>query len=93
LEERLPFEISGYLFTTMKGQPYSDSGFSSIWQRKMRKAIDEEIITERFRDHDIRAKTGSDTNLQHASELLTHSDKKTTLRHYQRKEQKVRPLR
>lgn len=81
-----------YLFTTRKGQPYSDSGFSSIWQRKMRKAIKDGIINERFRDHDIRAKTGSDTDLQHASELLAHADKKITERHYRRKEQKVRPL-
>jgi len=81
-----------FLFTTRKGQPYSDSGFSSIWQRKMRKAIDEGIIKDRFRDHDIRAKTGSDTDLQHASELLAHSDKKITERHYQRKAAKVRPI-
>ena len=83
-----------YLFTTRKGQPYSDSGFSSIWQRKMRKAIKEGIIKERFRDHDIRAKTGSDSkDLQHASELLAHADKKITDRYYRRKEQKVSPLR
>ena len=25
-----------YLFSTRTGQPYSDSGFASIWQRKMR---------------------------------------------------------
>ena len=82
-----------YLFTTRKGQPYSDSGFSSIWQRKMRKAIKEGIINERFRDHDIRAKTGSDSkNLQQASELLGHADKKITERHYRRREQKVSPL-
>ena len=90
---KLDRPVSGmYLFTTRIGQPYSDSGFSSIWQRKMRRAMEEGIIKERFRDHDIRAKTGSDTDLQHASELLTHADKKITERHYRRKEQKVRPL-
>ena len=82
-----------HLFTTRKGQPYSDGGFLSIWQRKMRKAIKDGIIKERFWDHDIRAKTGSDSiNLQQASELLAHADKKITERYYRRKEQKVRPL-
>ena len=92
--QRLDRPVAGmYLFTTRKGQPYSDSGFSSIWQRKMRKAIKEGVIKERFRDHDIRAKAGSDSiNLQQASELLGHADKKTTERHYRRREQKVRPL-
>ncbi len=90
---KLERPISGmYLFTTRKGQPYSDSGFSSIWQRKMRKALDEGVIKERFRSHDIRGKTGSDTDLQHASKLLAHSDEKVTRVYYQRKAQKVKPL-
>jgi hypothetical protein len=58
----------------------------------MSKAVEQGIIAERFRDHDIRAKTGRDTSLQHASKLLAHSDEKITLRHYQRKAQKIRPL-
>ena len=82
-----------YLFCTRKGQPYTDSGFSSIWQRKMRKAIEEQVIGERFRDHDLRGKTGSDTDLQHAVELLGHADKKVTQQHYRRKAETVRPLR
>jgi len=82
-----------YLFTTRKGQPYTDSGFSSIWQRKMKAAFEAGVIKERFRDHDLRGKTGSDTDLQHAVELLGHADEKTTKQHYRRKEQKVKPLR
>ena len=81
-----------YLFTTRKGQPYSDSGFSSIWQRKMRAALKAEVIKERFRDHDLRGKTGSDTNLQHAVELLGHADKKVTEDYYRRQTPKVKPL-
>jgi integrase len=80
-----------YLFTTRKGQPYTDSGFSSIWQRKMKAALKAEVIKERFRDHDLRGKTGSDTDLQHASELLAHSDKKITEQHYRRQAAKVKP--
>lgn len=83
---------SVYLFSTKKGGKYTVDGFSAIWKRKMVKALDEGIIQERFTEHDLRAKTASDTDLKHASELLTHSDQKTTLKHYRRKAEKVRPL-
>ncbi len=81
-----------YLFTTRKGQPYTPSGFGSIFKRKMNKALAEGILTEKFTDHDIRAKTGSDTDLAHASKLLGHADEKITERHYRRKTQTVKPL-
>jgi hypothetical protein len=52
------------------------------------------VITERFTEHDIRAKTGSDAEgLDHASRLLTHSNSKTTEQHYRRKTPIVKPLR
>ncbi len=82
-----------YLFITKKGQPYTGSGFASIWQRKMRAALEEGIITDRYREHDLRAKTASDTNLQHASTMLAHGDEKTTERNYMRKSKIVMPLR
>lgn len=82
-----------HLFSTRDGKPYTTDGFSSIWQRKMKAAIEQGILKERFTDHDLRAKSGSDTDIDHAVKLLTHLDRKTTQRHYQRKPQKVRPLR
>lgn len=84
---------SMYLFSTRKGQPYTPSGFASIWQRRMKKAIDTGVLTERFTEHDLRAKTASDTDLTHAAELLAHGDTKITDRHYrQRKAAVVTPL-
>ena len=77
---------------TRRGQPYTVSGFNSIWQRKMKKALEKGVISERFTDHDIGAKTGSDTNEAHGVELLAHDDAKTTRRHYRRKTAKVTPL-
>ncbi len=59
----------------------------------MRAALEEGIITDRFREHDLRAKTASDTNLQHASDLLAHGDEKTTERVYMRKPKIVTPFR
>ncbi|MCZ6677814.1 MAG: tyrosine-type recombinase/integrase [Candidatus Poribacteria bacterium] len=82
-----------YLFCTRKGQPYTSNGFRSIWQRKMRSALETGILNDRFQSRDIRAKTGSDTDYQHAVELLAHEDGRITKRHYRRKPEKVRPLR
>lgn len=81
-----------HLFCTRRGQPYTVNGFSAIWKRKMRKALEEGIIAERFTEHDIRAKTGSDAKKEHATELLAHSDAATTERSYRRKAAVVTPL-
>jgi integrase len=84
--------ISIYLFSTRTGGKYTVSGFTAIWQRKMVKALKQGVITERFTEHDLRAKTASDTDLKHAASLLTHDDIKTTQKHYRRKAERVRPL-
>ena len=81
-----------HLFCTRRGQPYSVGGFNSIWQRRMKQALEKGIIKERFNDHDIRAKTGSDAEESHAVELLAHDDARTTKRHYRRKTPVVKPL-
>ena len=92
--EALPRPINSvYLFATRKGESYSASGFSSIWQRKMVKALDAKILKERFTDHDLRAKTGSDAELEHATNLLAHLDAKVTRKHYRRRVPIVSPLR
>lgn len=91
---RLKRPVRGlYLFCTRAGQPYTSDGFRSIWQRKMRSALEAEILKERFRDHDIRAKAASDTDRQHAIELMTHQDGRITDKHYRRKPARLRPLR
>lgn len=84
---------SPFLFSTRRGDRYNADGFRSIWYRKMTKALKLGILNERFREHDLRAKTGSDTDLEHASKLLAHLSKKTTQRHYRRKAEVVEPLR
>ena len=84
---------SEYLFCTRRGKQYTSDGFRSIWQRKMTKAVELEILKEKFREHDLRAKTGSDTDLAHAANLLAHLDNRTTQRHYRRKAEVVEPLR
>lgn len=91
--KRLPRPVRGlYLFCNRKGQPYTGNGFRSIWQRRMRSALDKGVLKERFREHDLRAKAASDAERNHATELLAHLDSRTTSRHYRRKPEVIRPL-
>jgi integrase len=90
----LPRSIRGlHLFCTRRGQPYSGSGFRSIWQRTMKQALERGVLKERFTTHDIRAKAGTDAgNVGRASELLGHSDTRVTAKFYRRLPEKVQPL-
>lgn len=81
-----------FVFSNRRGQQYTGSGFRSIWQRRMRSALADGILDERFTEHDIRAKTASDTERGHATELLAHADARTTDRIYRRKPQTVLPM-
>lgn len=94
-----PIDIGPYLFCNAAGECYYSehtgkaSGWDSIWQRFMDRLLDERRITERFTEHDLRAKTASDAgSLERGKELLGHSDIKTTDRHYSRKVTPIRPL-
>lgn len=78
-----------YLFAGMNGQAYTSSGFDSIWQRMKRKTGLEDLHF-----HDLRAKTGSDSDSDAAAaKLLGHADPRTTRNTYRRRGEKVRPLR
>lgn len=92
-----------YLFANRLGQPYIDestgktSGFDSIWQRAMTKAVETAkaagLAFERFTEHDLRAKAASDAeSLSRASEVLDHSSEAMTKRVYRRKAKVVRPF-
>lgn len=86
---------SMYLFSTKAGQPYSGSGFSSIWRRAMDKAMESGKIKERFTFHDIRAMsityTANKHGIQAASESAGHADAKITKRVYIRGATKRKP--
>lgn len=80
-----------FLFSTRKGGPYSYSGFNAIWQRKMRKAHEQGVLKERFKDSDLRSFVADSVGLAHAKELLAHATQATTETRYRRKPQKVDP--
>ena len=89
--------LSVWLFHTRQGQPYmkengTANGFDSIWQRFMTKALEKTKLKEKFTEHDLRAKVASDTEINHAQQLLGHSSAEVTERVYRRRPEIVRPF-
>lgn len=79
------------LFVNRYGMRFHRDAFKSMWQRAMQAYALAGF--ERFTEHDLRAKSGSDaSSVERAAELLGDTVK-TTRKHYRRGEQKVRPLR
>lgn len=90
--------MSPWLFHTRKGAGYYDtdkrqaSGFKSVWQRSMAKALKATGLIERFTEHDLRAKVGSDVESDiDAQKLLAHANAATTAKHYRRRGATVTP--
>lgn len=99
-KEARPVDIGPFLFCTRQGEGYFDeatgeaSGWDSMWQRFMARLLLKTKITERFTEHDVRAKCASDaTSIEHAQQLLQHIDKRITQRVYRRRPEVVQPLR
>jgi len=88
--------LAPYLFCTRKGQCYMNEmtgnapGWSSMWQRFMDRVLAETEVKERFTEHDLRAKVGSDAeSVERARALLQHADTRTTQRVYRRKPERA----
>lgn len=89
--------VSIWLFHTNRGQPYikenaTADGFDSIWQRFMKKVLENTELKERFTEHDLRAKVASDIESEHARQLLGHANTGITERVYRRKTEVIRPV-
>jgi integrase len=89
---------SEWLFHTRTGTCYYNlekstaSGFQSIWQGSMKKALALTTLEERFTEHDLRAKVGSDEDSDVAAQkLLAHANAATTAKHYRRKGAIIQP--
>ncbi len=92
--------ISPFLFCNRRGEGYINEengearGWKSMWQRFMDRVLAETKVTERFTEHDMRAKVGSDAEtLERARALLAHADARTTEAIYRRKPERVKPVR
>jgi integrase len=88
--------LSPFLFCDRTGAGYIDEetgechGWDSMWSRFMDRVLSETQVKERFTEHDLRAKVGSDAeSLERARALLQHADSRTTMRFYRRKEERV----
>lgn len=93
-----PIRIAPLLFCTKKGKGYVNettgdcTGWHSMWQRFMDRVLAETAVTERFTEHDLRAKCASDAEtLERARQMLTHADSRTTNRIYRRKPERIQP--
>ncbi len=82
---------SMWIFATTTGKRYSSSGFQTAWGRLMDKALGDGVIASRFTFHDLRAKAGSEST--DATRLLGHQNPATTRRIYERRPDKVKPIR
>jgi integrase len=95
-----PVDLAPWLFCNRQGECYIDeekgtaNGWDSMWGRFMERVLAETKVTERFTEHDLRAKCASDAgSLEHARALLSHADDRMTKRAYRRAPERVRPLR
>lgn len=91
-----PIDLAPYLFCTRNGKSYqneetgSTSSFDTVWQNFMARVLAETKVTERFTEHDLRAKCASDADsLEKARALLSHADSRITQQVYRRKPDRV----
>lgn len=73
-----------HVFTTRDGNPYTDDGFASTWQRAMAKALEDRVIPRRFTFHDLRAYYTTQHKAQYGALPELHADSKTTAKVYDR---------
>lgn len=92
-------DISPYVFCTRTGASFYDaekkdpaSGWKTMFKRYMDRVLTETEVSEKFTEHDLRAKTASDLNdIGHAQKLLAHTSQRTTQKHYRRLPERVKP--
>lgn len=82
-----------YLISQINGKPYTGDGFSTIWQKLIRKALRLGLIKERFTFHDLRAFAITNAYDKHgiesAQNLAGHTSSAITKRVYVRGTSKV----
>lgn len=81
----------GPVFPTIKSdQPYTESGFKTMWNRLMTRAVDAGIVTQRFTFHDLRAYYATQHKIQRGALPDMHSNPATTARVYDRSKEAKR---
>jgi len=89
---RIRPEVRRAIIANQQGKAYTATGFGTIWNRLMSRALRDTQLDEPFRFNDLRAKSASDDTLNAATERLGQIDLRTTNRFYRRKMTRVQPL-
>ncbi|KAF1019671.1 MAG: hypothetical protein GAK30_02987 [Paracidovorax wautersii] len=79
-----------HVFVTRDGNPYTESAFTSIWQRSIVAALKNKVIERRFTFHDLRAYYTTRHKEQYGSLPELHADVRTTAKTYDRSKVSVR---
>jgi integrase len=79
-----------HVFVTRDGNPYTESAFTSIWQRSITTALDSKLIRRRFTFHDLRAYYTTLHKAQYGVLPELHADASTTSKVYDRSKISVR---
>ena len=79
-----------YVLHTRRGQPYTTSGFQSMWQRTVARSG---VADVHFHDLRARAVTDAENRRGDGADLAGHTDPRTTRRVYRRGPVSVRPVR
>lgn len=69
------------------GNPYTEDGFKTTWQRLMRAALADRVVAQRFTFHDLRAHYTTYYKLRFGDLPEMHADPATTARIYERSRQ------
>ena len=77
-------ELSLHVFLNQRGNPLTDTGFSTGWQRAMVAALKEGVIVRRFTFHDLRAYYTTQFKEQHGILPELHANQATSARVYDR---------
>ncbi len=76
--------------TERKAQPYTESGFKSMWNRLVLRALAEKVIDRRFTFHDLRAYYTTQHKIQRGALPDLHANPATTARVYDRSKESKR---
>jgi hypothetical protein len=74
----------GAVFRNRRGNPYTSSGFASMWGKLMREAIAKSVIGRRFTFHDLRSHYTTQHKAQMGALPDLHASPTTTARVYER---------
>jgi integrase len=88
MKQRPGYSPMGAVFAApLTGNPYTNDGFKSNWQRLMQAAMKAGVVAERFTFHDLRAHYTTYYKLKFGDLPDMHADPATTARVYERSRQ------